>query len=333
LGLSIFVLAFGLGYFVAAKYYTNQTKSIISTIIPVRQNNLNNTFIYPLLSYNLNKALPFLEDHTLEASLDAQVQSALENTDVKSVSIYTRNLLNNQWAGVNEDIKYHPASLMKVLIMMAYYRQQQADGNSMQKLLTYTKDVNGQASVLDVSLPSNLVIGRSYTVHQLIENMVETSDNGAKTLLVDNINEKVLTQIMTDLNIGTPDQNPDYVISPREYTAFLRILYNATYLTEADSEEALSIMAKSTFKDGISAGLPSSVLIAQKYGESIDANTNDANLNTMQLSDCGIVYAKNYPYVLCVMTKAQGSDRQTEAMLSGIIKNVSQTIYQYVDAK
>lgn len=315
-------LCFASGYFIANAYSYQQTKQIISSIVPVRENNFNYKFIYPLLSYNLSQALPFLEDTTLSASLDQYIQSQYKSNTADLIGVYYRNLLNNRWAGVNEDAQFHPGSMMKVIIMMAYYRKSQVDPTVLQKSLIYSTQVSEILAKQTFATPTDLIIGQSYSTTYLIQKMIEDSDNGAETLLLYNVDRTILNNAYTDLNLKVPDETPNYTISAREYSAFLRVLYNATYLSEVNSETALSIMAKSSYHDGIFAGVPSSVVVSQKYGEYVDLDAS-GHISDLELNNCGIVYAKT-PYVICIMTK--GSNQKT---LAPIIKELSSIIYSY----
>jgi len=117
----------GGGYFFIHRYEVSQTKKVIASIVPVRENNFGYKFIYPLLTYNFNEALPFTEDMTLKDRVNSYIQTQYQDHNIENVVFYFKNLLTNQWSGVNEDMQFHPASMMKVLIMIGYYRQAQLD--------------------------------------------------------------------------------------------------------------------------------------------------------------------------------------------------------------
>jgi len=314
------------GYFFTHQYDLSQTKKIIATIVPVRENNFDYKFIYPLLTYNLSQALPFLENKTLTNKINDYVQLQYKNNSAQTIGVYYRNLLTNGWAGINQDVKFHPGSMMKVMIMMAYYRESQLDPAIMQKEFNYSKDINQVLVQQSYATPSSLVVGQSYNTKYLIEKMIEDSDNGAEVLLYNNVNVNILNDVYRDLSLPIPDEtNQNYTISARQYTAFLRILYNSTYLAELNSEEALSIMSKSTYNDGIYAGVPSNIVVAEKYGERVDTDSSGKNISSVELSNCGIVYATS-PYTLCVMTKGQNDPKN----LASIIKDISGIVYNYV---
>lgn len=324
----IFLIAFLLGFLVSNEYNFYKTKAIIASIKPLRQNDLQRKFTYPLLKYNFNDALPYIENKSMEASIKQYIENQKNAGVIENASVYYRNLLNNQWAGVNQNDKYHPGSIMKVVAMIGCYRTGEIDPSFMQKKLEYTQEMSQKTNTLALASPSSLVIGESYPVKDLISKMIIESDNGAFNLLVSNLDYKILTSIMVDLNIDTPDKEEDYTISPVAYSNFIRILYNSTYLNESDSEEALLMMSKADFKDGIVAGVPGNVVVAQKYGESVNANTNNHAVNSIELNNCGIIYAPNTPYALCVMTKKSGATENDKKILASVIKDISTMAYQ-----
>jgi beta-lactamase class A len=326
----IFLVGTGIGYGAGYYYNLQQTKSLITNILPVRENNFNYKFIYPLLKYDFGGARYFLEDKNLEQKINSYVQQQYQSKNIESISVYTGNLSTGGWAGVDADTKYVPGSMMKVLIMMAYYRESQLDPSIMDKNLVYSNEVAQLVNKIPYVNPVNLIVGQSYATKYLLEDMIENSDDAADTLLLLNVDQNILNDVFRDLNIEVPGTVANYTISPREYTYFLRILYNSTYLTEDNSEDALSVLSKSTYHEGIYAGVPSGIEVAQKYGESVDIDPQTKNVVATYLNNCGIVYAPKYPYTLCIMTKAKGlTDHKQQA---SIIKNISAIVYNYISS-
>jgi len=84
------------------------------------------------------------------------------------------------------------------------------------------------------------------------------------------------------------------------------------------SNDALSLLTESTFKDGLLKELPSSIVVAHKYGESGDAVSH-------QLHEAGIIYLQNKPYLISVMTR--GTDWNK---LSEVIGHISRMTYDYM---
>jgi len=320
---AVLLAGFGAGYIAGNLVTMGMVRAEVATIRPVRENLPDYHFISPLLLYNFGEVKPYFEDKTLSAKIGNYIKAQYAGKNAQSISVSVRNFTANRWAGVNQDAQYQPGSMLKVIIMMAYFQEAELDPAILQKQLVYSSATDQETNSLSYDLPTKLVVGSSYSVEDLIRAMIADSDNGAETLLIDNVNRAILNQVYTDLSIPSPDNaSSTYTISSGQYMDFLRILYNSTYLTEKYSEEALAIMGQSTYRDGISAGVPSSTTVAQKYGERVDAE-GDA-VQAVELHDCGIVYPQGTTYAICIMTK--GSDI---GKLTSIVKNISSLVYNY----
>ena len=164
----------------------------------------------------------------------------------------------------------------------------------------------------------------------MIDHMILYSDNNAEQLLADHLaatdHLDVLNNLFGDLGIKVNTANTDNM-TVQTYSLFLRVLYNATYLDRNDSEKALKLLSESEFSDGIRAGIPSNIAIAEKFG---DARMADA-AGTMvgaELQNCGLVYYPEHTYLLCIMTKGD-----TIPDLETAISGVSKLIYRSVEAR
>ena len=262
--------------------------------------------------------------HSLDDTLDQTAALYVQEGKATRVSIFVRDLVSQEWAASQENELYDPASLMKLPLMIAYYKISELDPSIFNVQIKYTQTASATNYDTDQDFPpaNQLVPGTTYTVEQLIEHMMIDSDNNATNLLISEIDPAILNQTFIDLGIEIPTASStlDYV-SVKSYAAIMRTLYNAAYLNHNDSEKALELMSKSAFK-GIAEPLPSSVVVAHKFGErEEDAQNGTAVIR--QLHDCGIVYKQPHPYVLCIMT--EGSDFTT---LQTILQNISSTVYQ-----
>ncbi len=126
-----------------------------------------------------------------------------------------------------------------------------------------------------------------------------------------------------DLGIPVPTEvAPGYTIDVKTYASFFRVLYNASYLNQQNSEHLLSLLSNSDFTKGIRAGVPAGTTVADKFGE-FRVSDSDYRLN-----DCGIVYKPHDPYILCILTR--GSDYDA---LAGTIASISTTVWSALDAQ
>ncbi|HET9641407.1 MAG TPA: serine hydrolase, partial [Candidatus Paceibacterota bacterium] len=246
---------------------------------------------------------------------------------VTRYSYYFRDLTNGMWTGINEMDQYDPASILKIVVAVAVFKQEEATPGFIYRRLTYTQDLADINRGFSFAPPIALTVGQSYDVPYLLEQMLSNSDNGAKDLLLANLDQPVVDHVYTDLAIRKPndDNSAGYTISPLEFSRFLRILYYGTYnLSWENSNQLLKLLNKATFTSGLVAGVPSSVSVAHKYGEHIIGAGKQ--VNGVELSDCGIVYHPTRPYLLCIMT--EGKD---PLVLGNFIALLSRVTYAEVN--
>jgi len=247
------------------------------------------------------------------------------NSSVNNISLYFQDLNNGPWFGVNSSASFAPASLLKVPLAIAYYKLAETKGpDVLQKSITYTAPQQPGAPVTQTIAPlETLVAGQSYTIQDLIARMLKYSDNQSYYLLFSNIDVNFLLSVYSDfgMQINGPGSDDDSIVSVRNYSSFFRILFNASYLTQADSEKVLGLLASSEFKDGLIAGTPANVTVSHKFGERENAGSNQA-----QLSDCGIIYYPQHPYLLCISTKGVDLPKQASA-----IQKLSAAVYGEID--
>lgn len=298
-----------------AKDSKQQDIQLLNQINPIRSKSKNNLFTAPLLGYEIPESAGLPEYKPLEQKIEAIIKSKTDTGKIDKASVYFRDNNRGRWVGVNENTTYSPASLLKVPLMMVYYKIAENDPSRLQNKITYQggSDLNAMERIK----PSQqLTIGKSYTVDELINRMIIESDNNATELLLGNIDRNTLQELFSDLNIKLPeDGQPTDYLSAKSYSLFFRLLYNVTFLDQKYSESALSLLTQTKFKDGLVAGIPSGTPIAHKFGEY-------ASDNSSELHDCGNIYASDNPYLLCVMTAGKDLDA-----LKTTIKEIAATVY------
>ncbi len=267
----------------------------------------------------IRESLTINERQKLTAQLLALLEQEKRTGMVSEASIYFRDLNNGPWLGINEDLKFSPASLLKVPLAMAYFHTAENAPDLLSREIEFT----GPRGITVAHYPPRepLELERIYTVRSLLSRMLEDSDNDATAILGQYLPIEQTNEVYKDLGVQTVSNYDTYVIDVRTYASFLRILFNASYLSQGDSEEVLDMLTRSRFTAGLKAGVPSDIKIAHKFGE----RTLDGAKEVNQLHDCGIVYAPQRPYVLCVMT--QGKDYKH---LAAFIEEVSRQVYSAI---
>jgi len=256
---------------------------------------------------------------TVKSKLNDFIRKSIDNKSVTYISVYVRDLNNGPWIGINEKKDFSPSSLLKVPIMMAFYKIAENNPALLGRQVKYENETN---SMFQRYFPpkKTLRLGETYTINELIERMIIYSDNIAKDLLLQNIDFNDIVRIHTDLGLVAPnvDDPQSFLMSVKNYSSFFRILYNASYLSRQMSEKALELLTRVDFDEGLSLGLPKDIKIAHKFGEA------DLSSGIKQLHDCGIVYYPGSPYLICVMT--QGKSLRD---LTNVIKEISSIVYEH----
>lgn len=283
-------------------------------------------FINPLLEYEVSGSVFGPALSSFEDDIQKLVDNLKKKYQANEVSVYFRNLNDGPWFGINQDINYFPASLLKLPIMLAYYKASESEPKVLDEKITYDEGyvkTLGNFNEEEYYKPEKTIEPKqTYTVSELIEKMIVYSDNNAKNLLVLNLDKPdMLYKLYTDLGLASPPElrSGGDVLTVHEYATFYRILYNASYLNKEDSNKVLELLSRSNFNRGINAGVPDNIKVAHKFGEHSDNNFR-------QLHDCGIIYYPQNPYILCIMTRGAVFDE-----LEKIIGEISKSVYEHVD--
>lgn len=277
-------------------------------------------YINPLIGFDVLEQKNFNEFKPLKYEIAGIIDRAEADSGVDLVSVYYRNPDNGHWMGINENEVYLPASLLKVPIMVAYFKKAESEPGVLRERV-FVNAPSDTAPESPNNLPSKLVPGQTYTTEELIAAMIKDSDNQAKDLLLRNIDASSLEEVFSDLGVEIPPRRgSEYGISAKTYSMFFRTLYSATYLNRAMSEKALSLLASASFHDGIVRGVPAGTMVAHKYGErGIVIGSTIAGID---FHDCGMVYFPRHPYLLCVMTRGKNI-----ADLEKIVQDISAAVW------
>jgi hypothetical protein len=274
-------------------YYYTYIKDRSNDIVQIRENSPNNQFINPLILVADNRKIEFEEYKNLKNKINDYINKS-KNNNITDISYYFRDLNSGEWIGVNEDSLYSPSSMLKVATLIAYSKLADNDSNIVSEEAYYKPtDVSGQTFK-----PNQLETGY-YTVKQLLIQMIVESDNDAMHSL-NSLHTGEVLKIFKDLELPDPLSDKEDFMSPRYYSRLFRALYNGSYVSHFNSNEALKLLTFTKFNDGILSGTGSTT-VAHKFGELTD--TTNGVVTKRELHDCGIVYYPNKPYFICVMTK------------------------------
>lgn len=250
----------------------------------------------------------------VRTSLQREIDAAKAAGRASHVSVYLRDLDRGRWFEIEAETRYRPASLLKVPLLIAWLQQAQHEPGLLERQLRWDPPRELQLHD-DPNMPGALEVGKSYKVRDLLEKMIIWSRNDAKFLLAAFIDPHKVDETYLALGVppiyphpDTPGPSEEITLNVGQMGRFFRLLYNASWLDRAQSDLALEMMTHTEFHDGLTAGLPPGTKFSHKFGiriaraaDEVPAPPSEAE----QLHDCGIVYAPNSPYLLCVMTKGR----------------------------
>jgi hypothetical protein len=277
----------------------------------------NYKLINPLLAVE-SQQTQFFQNYGLQKQLNGLVDKAKKNQDVTQASIYFRDIEKGRWLGINEDTKFSPGKLTKIPIMIAYYKKAESDPKILDKMIVF-HHTNPDPLTTD-----DLTEGESYSVDELIRQMIINDDESSANILFDNIDQVTLNEVFSDLGMDFKEDNKfaDDYLTIKQYSLIYRVLYNSTYLNRTNSEKALTLLTE-TPNNGIATSIPNDIKIAHKYKSR--KLTDKSNIN--EAHDCAIIYYPDHPYVLCVAML--GRDQEA---INNLIKEVSTAVYADMDA-
>jgi len=305
------------GALISSVYFSQNDTAVFTE---VRKKDPGYDFIYPLLDSNTNILLPksTQKNHT-------EIRDLIENqknTDlITDVSVYYRDLRNGPSFTIHGNTTYTPASLLKVPTLISYLALAQTNTTLLDEQLIYKEEINAPPFFRE-NASDFIRSGNTYSVEELLRNMIIYSDNYATILLQKNIPSRQ-DVVYDDFNLPLPPlinvYNPFLTVT--QFAAFFRILFNGTYLTHEFSNFALQLLSQTTYANGIRAGVPNDIVVASKYGvyESEDY---------IELHECGIVYATNRPYILCIMTRGTSAPAQEI-----IVQKISDLVYSHTQLR
>ncbi len=307
----------------AIGYHAGAPKDAAIRAVVLRENSQQYKYINPIVVFTIGDKENFPAYKPLESAMNSYINAAVSAGKAKKVSVYFRSLTNEAWTGINEDDKYAPSSMLKVAVLIAYLKLSETDPSILSRQIYYTHAEDpGQTFK-----PAKVLSTGWHTNEEVIQSMIDESDNTSVQTLIDNQKQAVL-KVYADLSLPTPKSPSDIdFMSARLYSRLFRALYNGTYLSKQLSEKALAILSKTDFDGGLIAGLPASVSASHKFGERTVFNEADGTVLERQLHDCGIVYDPKSPYFICVMTR--GSDFSS---LRGVIADLSAIAYKSIKA-
>ncbi|HNP47552.1 MAG TPA: class A beta-lactamase-related serine hydrolase [Bacteroidia bacterium] len=314
-GISLSVLA---SYYYFDVYNSKPTPSQFQTVSASSCNevqfhrNQHFQLIHPLMFSEVALEDDSMRDIKTEIAQFLNTEKSAGN--IMNASVYLRRMDKPSFISINPDEEYILASLFKVPVMIAILMQADHDPSFLDKGVFYKEYPK---EVFNQNVPP-LPGGHVYPIRTLLESMVSRSDNNAYDLLWKNMDKRNFDQLLEDLRLkpfSVTDTN-EYKLNAGDYSKIFRVLYNAGYLSPKNSEFALKLLSKSDFQEGFITHIDKNVIVARKFGYRVNSTEGD-------LSEFGIFYVNDHPYLLGVMTRGLEYKK-----LNNVLATVSSIVYQ-----
>lgn len=189
-------------------------------------------------------------------SLRSELLNCLETLD-GNYALYIKDLKSNSMIKINEEQKFHSASIIKLYYLYEALKQVQDGVLSLNTIFKLPSDEKvGGAGVLHL-LHDDI----NLTLEDLLNLMIAVSDNTATNMLFDILGKDNINTSIKELGINnTLAARKLMRVIPGLYSyttakdtaAILENFINPTVLEKKLAEKALSILIKQQFNDGIS---------------------------------------------------------------------------------
>lgn len=276
-------------------------------------------FVKPLIYAEKSSESPRFQ--ALNATLHQKIEQWKSAGVLQSASVYLREFQQGDWMYVNNQETFNPGSLIKVPVLMTMLKNEEMRPGFLQRRIHFDQPtVNVPTQTFN---SKKIEVGKTYSLAELIEYMITYSDNEATHILNLNLDVALFKKMFVDLGLPEPDvHDPFFQITPVNYSAFFKALYNATYLNREHSDMAMDLLRRVVYQDGMVKGLPTGTTIAHKFGEGGDRQVS-------QLHEAGIVYpAGKQPYLLVIMTKGRDVKQ-----LPDVLASVTRTVNEFMTAQ
>lgn len=254
----------------------------------------------------------------------------------KTIAVAVHDFETGRDIFINGDESFHPASTIKVHVMMEAFHQAEQGSFSLEDRLpilnSFTSIVDGSKFALleedDAEKTLYSRIGESESIRELMRLMIVRSSNLATNILLEKIGAKNVNDFIQALGIegvtflrGIEDNTAfrlgmNNSASARGLTQTMKLISEKKVVSKQASEKMIEILLRQEFNESIPARLPKPVKVAHKTGWTGDV-----------YHDTGIVFPENRkPYAIAIMTRGFTEDQAEEA--HACMAAISKMIYE-----
>lgn len=235
-------------------------------------------------------------------------------------SIYIKDLGTEEEIFLNNQPMYS-ASLIKAFTLACAYDNMENVRIAEGKLINSTPDSEAVSTKLRSLLWDMIAVSDNESFNEVVRLQTESHDFLAGAEL---INEYLQAEGYTETSLQSslsPSSTPAVSLGGKNMTSvkdcglLLERIYNGLCVSSEASGEMLNLLLEQECTWKIPAGLPDSVRVANKTGET-----------DMNQHDIAIVYGDKTTYILCVMSQECPEDTAID-----YIREISGTVYNYLN--
>jgi len=261
----------------------------------------------------------------LRSELEAVIQAS-----GAEVGYAFKDLETGQTLVINEKTIMHAASTMKVAVMVEVFRQARAGRFALDDTLLVRNDfrsiVDGSPYSLNVLDDSDAsvyqAIGGNMTIRELMVKMITVSSNLATNLLIELVTPSKIMETLESLEIkglrvlrGVEDDKAfekglNNTTDALSLMKALEAIASGRAGRKEDCREMVEVLSQQTFREGIPAGLPPGVLVANKTGQ-IDRLDHDAAIIYPSL-------AGRKPLVLVILSRGLEDHKAAASLIASL---------------
>ncbi len=225
---------------------------------------------------------------------------------------------------INEEKLFPSASIVKIPIMAAcFLAYSEAKINLEDKIL-----LKNRFKVLGSGKLKESPEGTPVKIRDLIEMMIDESDNTATNMLIDLLGEDYLNTAFKRMRLNNTNisrrmmdfksrrNGIENFINASDLSLLLEKIYQGKLLNKNVSQECLNILKKQKMRDRIPARLPPLILIAHKTG-----------LERNICHDAGIVFTDKGDFLICALTRHKN---KTSKIAKDFIADIALKAYNYI---
>jgi beta-lactamase class A len=225
------------------------------------------------------------------------------------VGIYFRDLRDGTTIDLGGDQEYVAASVYKLAVLAAVYHAESLGQ------LALTDQIAFQQGDYEDGYYEDYTSGEVFTVEQLVDRMIQESDNTSARMLARTLSWGQVEQYAHSLGATHALIATDNQMTPEDAGALLAAIYSGQVAPAADTQAMLALLESTVYHDGwIPAGVPQAT-VAHKvgfYGSSIN--------------DAALIFAPGHPFVLVIFTDSMG------AAAPALLQTVAAQVYAFVIA-